>query len=294
MRQKRAKTYRKLMSLYSMSFGFRQPYQILVDSELCKASVDHKIELVKQLGTVLQGEVKPMITQCCIHELYLQRGQQPAVDLAKTFERRKCNHREPIPGDECLASVVGDSNKHRYVIATQSTPLRTKLRLIPAVPIVHINRSVMILEPPSDTTIRAKALMEQKVLNSTASTETALLASLSTSTEPVPRKKRGPKGPNPLSVKKKKTPNLLPQPQLTKSPSKASLDGKDVGSGKQEKGEDKKSDDTHKRKRMEDNEGDEARSSNIIMSGSTGSSRKRKRRRKGASNTSDSNVIHES
>ena len=29
MRQKRAKAYRKLMSLYSMSFGFRQPYQVL-------------------------------------------------------------------------------------------------------------------------------------------------------------------------------------------------------------------------------------------------------------------------
>ena len=29
MRQKRAKAYRKLMSLYCMSFGFRQPYQVL-------------------------------------------------------------------------------------------------------------------------------------------------------------------------------------------------------------------------------------------------------------------------
>ena len=29
MRQKRAKAYRKLMALYSTSFGFRQPYQVL-------------------------------------------------------------------------------------------------------------------------------------------------------------------------------------------------------------------------------------------------------------------------
>ena len=49
-----------------------------------------------------------MITQCCIHELYLSGKQhQPAVDLAKTFERRKCNHREAIPEYECLSSVVG-------------------------------------------------------------------------------------------------------------------------------------------------------------------------------------------
>ena len=115
-----------------------------------------------------------MITQCCIHELYLQgKLQQPAVDLAKSFERRKCNHKEAIPGDECLASVIGmssnsrsshsignayegDSNKHRYVVATLSQPLRIKLREIPAVPIVHINRSVMVLEPPSDATLKSK------------------------------------------------------------------------------------------------------------------------------------------
>lgn len=51
---------------------------------------------------------------------------------------------------------TGETNKHRYVLVSQSQPLRSKLRNIPAVPMVHINRSVMILEPPSDATIRAK------------------------------------------------------------------------------------------------------------------------------------------
>ncbi|PCH33571.1 Fcf1-domain-containing protein [Wolfiporia cocos MD-104 SS10] len=203
MRQKRAKTYRKLMSLYSLSFGFRQPYQVLVDSEMCKESVAHKIDLVKQLGAVLQGTVKPMITQCCIHELYLQgKEQQPAVDLAKTFERRKCNHREAIPGEDCVASVVGDVNKHCYVIATQSQVLRNKLRNIPAVPIVHINRSVMILEPPSKATLDAKGSAEERALHPSAP-ELAKLPSTAAA-EPPKKKKKGPKGPNPLSVKKKK------------------------------------------------------------------------------------------
>jgi U3 small nucleolar RNA-associated protein 23 len=89
-----------------------------------------------------------------------------------------CNHREAIPGDECLLSIVGkivsafsppsfpspsrllgDKNKHRYVIATQSHPLRVKLRAIPGTPIVHINRSVMILEPPSDATLKVKEMV---------------------------------------------------------------------------------------------------------------------------------------
>ena len=37
------------------------------------------------------------------------KSEQPAVDLAKTFERRKCNHREAIPGNDCVTDVVGES-----------------------------------------------------------------------------------------------------------------------------------------------------------------------------------------
>ncbi|CDO72319.1 hypothetical protein BN946_scf184977.g16 [Trametes cinnabarina] len=235
MRQKRAKAYRKLMSLYSLSFGFRQPYQVLIDSHMCKEAVAHKIELVKQLGIVLQGTVKPsdvppppafhcthyqsVITQCCIHELYLQgKEQQPAVDLAKTFERRKCNHREAIPGDDCISSVVGDTNKHRYVVASHSHELRQKLRAIPGVPIVHMNRSVMILEPPSDATLRVKALSEEKALHA-SEPEVAKLPA------PAPqeprKKKKGPKGPNPLSVKKKKKTDAQPPLKKKEGESKA-------------------------------------------------------------------------
>ncbi|KAK2461780.1 hypothetical protein APHAL10511_006243 [Amanita phalloides] len=219
MRQKRAKTYRKLMHLYNMSFGFRQPYQILgkpipeyavsalnalpVDPTMCKTAIELKYDLVKNLGSTLQGDVKPMITQCCIHELYLQgKSTQPAVDLAKTFERRKCNHREAIPGDECLSNVVGESNKHRYVIASQSRPLRAKLRTVPAVPLLHITRAVLILEPPSDATLKMKEIAEENALRVPASDMPLLKSSVPQET--MKRKRKGPKGPNPLSVKKKK------------------------------------------------------------------------------------------
>jgi rRNA-processing protein FCF1 len=49
-----------------------------------------------------------VITQCCIVELYkMGKDRQAAVDLAKDFERRKCNHREAIEGSTCLREVVG-------------------------------------------------------------------------------------------------------------------------------------------------------------------------------------------
>ncbi len=232
MRQTRSKAYRKLMTMYSTSFGFRQPYLVLgaywaclsesqrnltslarfhfisflssVDSEMCETAVSQKIDLLARMESVLVGSIRMsewsmailfralaplicpsgtlVITQCCIHELYLQgKSHQPAVDLAKSFERRKCNHKEAIPGNECIAAVVGASslhpsflpadlhipgeiNKHRYVIATQSHPLRVSLRAIPGVPIVHINRSVMVLEPASDATMQTKQRVCYEIL----------------------------------------------------------------------------------------------------------------------------------
>ncbi|CAA7266606.1 unnamed protein product [Cyclocybe aegerita] len=265
MRQKRAKAYRKLMHLYCMSFGFRQPYQVLVDSEFCKSAVVQKLDLQKQLHTVLQGDVKPMMTQCCIHELYLQgRDMQPAVDLAKTFERRKCNHREAIPGDECLSSVVGDKNKHRYVIASQLQPLRVKLRAIPATPLVHINRSVMVLEPPSDATLKAKESTEEQKLH--ASAPDLALVGTSSQPAPPPKKRKGLKGPNPLSVKKKKT---EPGPQPRRSTSNPARDNSSTS--KKRKLEDDESE--HEKVRL-DSDKEQGTATDA------GPKKKRKRRRK--------------
>ncbi|KAL5535473.1 hypothetical protein ACEPAF_3567 [Sanghuangporus sanghuang] len=210
MRQKRAKAYRKLMHVYCMSFGFRQPYQVLVDSEMCLEAVSLKIDLAKQLTVVLQGTVKPMITQCCVHRLYLAgRTAQPAVDLAKTFERRRCNHREAIPEVDCLKEVVGQTNKHRYVLSAQSSSIRQYARQVPGVPLVHIKRSVIVLEPASEATERVKSMMEIGRMKPSEAESSNIASTLeksyATNTDASPiKKKQGPKAPNPLSVKKKK------------------------------------------------------------------------------------------
>lgn len=61
-----------------------------------------------------------------------------------------------LPALHYSCNFEGATNKHRYVVASQSQPLRASLRKIPAVPAVHVNRSVMVLEPPSDATLKAK------------------------------------------------------------------------------------------------------------------------------------------
>lgn len=231
MRQKRAKAYRKQMSYYHMNFKFREPYQLLVDDEIILESVRIKMDLVKALERTVQGQVKPLITQCCMEALYRSEDQR-AIEVGKSFERRRCGHRpapkgraavaaaaaeeaaakvaaaaaeaeaaereadgndestgkksskshkpqKPTTTDQeeddtgpkkphdCLWNVIvhNNQNKHRYVVATQKDKLRNRLRRIPAVPMLYLNRSVMIMEPMSDITARARSLLEHKKLS---------------------------------------------------------------------------------------------------------------------------------
>ncbi|CUS21735.1 LAQU0S03e09538g1_1 [Lachancea quebecensis] len=214
MRQKRAKSYRKQMLIYNHNFKFREPYQVLVDDQIVCDTYKASFDLVKGLQRTLQAEVKPMITQCCIQAIYETKNQD-AIELAKSFERRRCNHppKEAKPPIECLQSVVSvnGNNKHRYVVASQDPSIRRKLRQIPGVPLIYMNRSVMVMEPLSKVSGNFSRAQEKEKLfkglndpkyaglpTEVKKEKTGNDTGVSTS------KRKGPKGPNPLSIKKKK------------------------------------------------------------------------------------------
>jgi len=156
-----------------------------------------------------------VITQCCVEALYkLGPEFQKQVNTAKTFERRRCNHREPLDPDECLKDVIGPTNKHNYVLAAQSATLRIHLQKVPGLPIIHFNpRQVPVLSPPSIATTRTKNEMEEKkrkegemgakivdgdnVIGGSTSVPASRVAG-------EVRGKRKMKAPNPLSIRKKK------------------------------------------------------------------------------------------
>src|SRR6187402_1346142 len=88
-------------------------------------------------------------------------GVSYLIDKAKTYERRRCGHRpeefpEPLSAKECLVSVVdpkgSKTNKNRYVVASQDLEVRKHMRGVLGVPLVYINRSVMIMEPMASAT----------------------------------------------------------------------------------------------------------------------------------------------
>lgn len=190
-----------------------------------------------------------MITQCEIRKLYADKdepGGNAAIELAKTFERRRCGHHpdqypKPLETMECMRSVVDPKstgeNKHRYVVASQSLDVRRMLRTIRGVPLIYIKRSVMILEPMADESVQIREREEKRKFRAelkktvgkrkreekeegnegegegdgsesdNEDVDQNKATKVSTS-EKKPRKNRGIKGANPLSVKKRKPEQL--------------------------------------------------------------------------------------
>ncbi|KAK4128371.1 hypothetical protein N657DRAFT_562640 [Parathielavia appendiculata] len=170
---KRTKQYKKLMRAFEL-LGFRQPYQLLITSDVLLDTV--KLDLINLFQKTLSTkDVKPMITQCCIRALYAKNvppNKDPtvvaAIDRAKTFERRRCGHlmdEDPLTERECMLSVVDPKgkgeNKFRYVVVTQDEWLRDRLRSVVPTPLMYVRRSVMILEPMSSSSAKAREREER-------------------------------------------------------------------------------------------------------------------------------------
>lgn len=236
MRGKRSKQYRKLMHAYALTFHFRAPYQVLLSSTLIRDAARFKMQLGHMLTNTLHGEIKPMITQCCIRHLYdavpepgQERDKEQWIEVAKQAERRRCGHHEletPLSELECIQSVLdpkgSGTNKHRYVVATQDRDVRAAMREVAGVPLVYINRSVMVMEPMAGRSADVREAEEKsKVragLKSRRGAEVVVGGEKRKADDdgneemkdgdaaPAPKRKKakGPSGPNPLSVKKSK------------------------------------------------------------------------------------------
>lgn len=236
MRGKRSKQYRKLMHAYALTFHFRAPYQVLLSSTIIRDAARFKMQLGHMLSNTLHGEIKPMITQCCIRHLYnavpepgQERDKEAWIEVAKQAERRRCGHHEletPLSELECITSVLdpkgSGTNKHRYVVATQEREVRAAMREVAGVPLVYINRSVMVMEPMAGRSAEvreaeekgkvraglksrrgAEVSGEKRKADDDNDGEETKEADLDASV-PKRKKPKGPSGPNPLSVKKSK------------------------------------------------------------------------------------------
>lgn len=155
-----------------------------------------------------------MISQCAIYALYDTKNEE-AIALAKSFERRRCGHKDrAIEPSKCMESIVNikGKNKHRYVVVSQDVELRRKLRKVAGVPLVYMNRSVMVLEPLSDASSLAQKEFEnsklRQGLNDIDSGKN--VPEHSEEVKENAKKRKGPKEPNPLSIKRKQAKSDTP------------------------------------------------------------------------------------
>ncbi|KAB8542113.1 hypothetical protein FH972_025576 [Carpinus fangiana] len=196
------------------------------------------MDFVSMLEKTLHGQVKPMITQCSMRHLYTAEPKnEMLIGHAKGFERRRCGHHElekPLSTLECFQSVVdpkgSKTNKHRYVVASQDDDVRAYLRTIPGVPMIYLKRSVMIMEPMAGTTEKVLEREEKDKFRSGLKGQRnpgrgdkkrgredeendelvevdGVVGPASSMKNDIPvqkKRKKGPSGPNPLSVRKRK------------------------------------------------------------------------------------------
>ena len=174
-----------------------------------------------------------------MRHLYLLKDvPQPVKDAliltAKSMERRRCNHHvldEPLSTLECFNSVIDPknsyTNRNRYIVASQDEDVRRHCRGIKGVPLIFVKRSVMVMEPMAAESVNAREGMEREKFRSGLKTRSTGLGAkrkrdedglnsivgegqgaktITGNDERAGKKvrKKGPKGPNPLSVKKPK------------------------------------------------------------------------------------------
>ncbi|KAF9146689.1 hypothetical protein BG015_011519 [Linnemannia schmuckeri] len=154
MRLKRTKDYKRYMNMYCQTFHFRKPYQVLVDADFIQTALDQRMDLRTNIPKVLCDASKQMVTPCTM-ALLKSRGEDAsgAFLASKRFEKRRCKHQEAVDEDICLSQIISTSNPHNYVVASQSKKLRSKFGQVPGVPLLYINRSNLILEPPSEASM---------------------------------------------------------------------------------------------------------------------------------------------
>ena len=183
----------------------------MLDGSFLHACTKYKLNLYETLSRLLQDEVKLFTCGFVVNELN-KLGLNDAVTKITSDEIRILKTKkemENVDVDKGILRIVGERNDKRFVIATQDTELRRRLREIPGVPLIYLNRAVPVLEKQSQASIdfqngvekkkqapskwERRKLHEQHTRNSTKS--------LSSPSSSRGRKRKG--NPNPLSVPKK-------------------------------------------------------------------------------------------
>jgi U3 small nucleolar RNA-associated protein 23 len=205
MKIKRYKKVNRHLNFYVNNYGFRQPYQILLDGTFCLGALNNKINISDNIPRYLQGELKLLTSQCAIIEMEnLGSKLGGALIILKKFPVHKCGHEgKPVAASKCLLSMLGDCNPNHYIVASQDRELQNNVRNMVGVPLLYLHGKTPVLEQPSQVSVEATKNKEGLSVTERQMLDKLKLESGLVNESDKPKKKKK-KGPNPLSCKKKK------------------------------------------------------------------------------------------
>ena len=151
MRILKNKRNRKLLHLYRTLHGVAPPYTVIVDGTFIHAAQCCTLDLWSLIPRLLQQDpsmVSLIVPTSAVDELRaLGEVGEAALELALTFPSFR--HGKGDTPAAVIANLIGDRNRKHYVVATQDVELRSALRKTAGVPLIYLNRTVLVLEPLS-------------------------------------------------------------------------------------------------------------------------------------------------
>ncbi|KAK1930646.1 rRNA-processing protein utp23 [Phytophthora citrophthora] len=216
MRYLRAKGIRKALRQFHFLCGIKPPYKVLLDGNFIAMCIQMKVDVQERVPKYLQ--VKPhecefYVPRAALDELkMLGETTKEAYDLAKSFKVAQAYGQDdssddkPVDVSKQVQSIIGERNERKFVVCTQEVELRKALRLVPGVPLIYLNRSVLVFEEISRATLaivrqEEKANMAKLDVNEKRKLDQMQEGEENHEEQQRLKKKRA-KGPNPLSMKK--------------------------------------------------------------------------------------------
>ena len=212
MKIRRHKHTKRVLKYYHTNFKFDTKFfNVLVDGTFANEALNSKINIAEQMPKffdVKENKCKLWTTKCAIHETeMLGKPTYGAMLILKQYQLVECKHkRNFVPSEKCFKDLISKSDT-KYIVATQSESLKKIVRETPGVPLMIISHNAINLEKPSENTdkvvnkqIESRMAPKKDEMEMIKKLKQQLLDQ-----KPVKRlhKKKKPKGPNPLSCKKK-------------------------------------------------------------------------------------------
>ncbi|GIY98847.1 rRNA-processing protein FCF1 homolog [Caerostris extrusa] len=123
------------------------PFHIILDTNFINFSIKNKLDVCTSMKDCLFGKCIPYITDCVLGELEkLGSKFRLALKIVKDprFQRLPCMHAGTY-ADDCIVQ------RHKcYIVATCDKDLKRRIRKIPGVPIMYINKHRYAIERMPD------------------------------------------------------------------------------------------------------------------------------------------------